>query len=292
MQNIPVYSLHSFLNSNSEFTSFQIETFDANRHFQVAYPHRHDFYEILYLSKGSGIHIIDNNEYEITPPCVFFLSPGQAHKLQLSNDIEGYIFLFTSEFYSLFEFNKNKLLEFPFFFSVNQQNPPLYITEEANNIFISNLFKKAVSESIINKEGNSQIIHAILELILQICSKLYDSKLAIPTKNKSQFLVKKFLVALEENHMQNHNIEFYASLLKITPNHLTQTIKEITGKTTTQLIQEKRILEIKRLLIHTNLNITQISELMNFTDISYFTRFFKKATQISPLEYRKRELKK
>ena len=40
-----------------------------------------------------------------------------------------------------FEFNKNKLLEFPFFFSVNQQNPPLYITEEATNIFISNLFK-------------------------------------------------------------------------------------------------------------------------------------------------------
>ena len=104
---IPVYSLDKFKSKNDKSNLFQVELFDANRHFKVSYPHRHDFYEILYLSQGSGVHIIDSNRYAIKPPCVFFLSPGQAHKLELSHDIEGYIFIFTAEFYLLNQKNKN-----------------------------------------------------------------------------------------------------------------------------------------------------------------------------------------
>ncbi len=130
---IPVYSLDKFKSKNDKRNLYQVELFDANRHFQVSYPHKHDFYEILYLSKGSGYHIIDSNKYEIRPPCIFFLSPGQAHKVELSDDIDGYIFIFTSEFYLLNQKNKNRLLEFPFFFSVEQINPPIYLRNNEDN---------------------------------------------------------------------------------------------------------------------------------------------------------------
>ena len=93
-KNIPVYSLHNFSLSEQDSQQFQVEVFDANRHFSVQYPHRHDFFEVLYLSKGSGYHVIDGNKYEIKPPCVFFMSPGQAHKIEFSSDIEGFIFIF------------------------------------------------------------------------------------------------------------------------------------------------------------------------------------------------------
>ncbi|MCG8701444.1 MAG: AraC family ligand binding domain-containing protein, partial [Bacteroidales bacterium] len=76
---LPVYSLDKFRTTESPDLLYQVEAFDTNRHFQVSYPHKHDFYEILYLSQGSGFHIIDNNRYEIQPPCIFFMSPGQAH---------------------------------------------------------------------------------------------------------------------------------------------------------------------------------------------------------------------
>jgi len=59
---IPVYSLHNFSSSDDGSKQFQIEVFDANRHFSVKYPHRHDFFEVLYLSKGSGFHIIDGEK--------------------------------------------------------------------------------------------------------------------------------------------------------------------------------------------------------------------------------------
>ena len=122
---IPVYSLHDFSSSENESQQFQVEVFDANRHFAVKYPHQHDFFEVLYLLKGSGFHVIDGNKYEINPPCVFFMSPGQAHKIEFSNDIEGYIFIFTAEFYLINNSNQNRLIEFPFFFTIRQDNPPL-----------------------------------------------------------------------------------------------------------------------------------------------------------------------
>lgn len=67
-------------------------------------------------------------------------------------------------------------------------------------------------------------------------------------------------------------------MLAITPNHLTQTVKQLTGKTSNGIIQEKQLLEIKRLLIHTNLGVSEIANQLNFADQSYFTKFFKKLT--------------
>ena len=283
---IPVYSLNSFRINDSQNALFQVEPFDANRHFQVAYPHRHDFYEILFLSKGSGYHIIDNNQYEITPPCVFFLSPGQAHKLSLSHDIEGHIFLFTPEFYSLFDSNKNKLIEFPFFFSIEQKNPPLYITNIKDAKFIQDLILRAIFEFSQTENANNEIIHAILQLLLLTCNQLYTKDISIHKQSKSQILVKKFLIALEENYHYNYGIEFYAQLLAITPNHLTQIVKQSMGKSTISIIQEKRIIEIKRLLLHTSMSISEIAEHLHFSDVSYFTKYFKKNVGVAPLQYR------
>lgn len=283
---IPIYSLQAFVKNKPLTKLYQVETFDANRHFQVAYPHRHDFYEILFLTKGSGFHIIDSNQYEIKPPCVFFMSPGQAHKLNLSHDIEGYIYIFTSEFYSLFNTNSNKLLEFPFFFSISQNNPPLYIHQQSDAVFFSELFERSSSECLSEKPDN-EFNHAVLELILVTCNKLYQNTITHTKVSKSDILVKKFLQLLEENYISNYSIDFYAKQLAITPNHLTQIVKHITGKTTITLLQEKRIIEIKRLLLHTNMSISEIAEFLHIPDVSYITKFFKKFTKTTPLEYRK-----
>src|ERR1035437_4794451 len=145
--NIPVHKLDKFHSDKDRSNLYQVEVFDANRHFAVQYPHRHDFYEVLFLTKGSGYHIIDENQYEIHPPCIFFLSPGQAHSLSLSTDIDGFIFLFTSEFYLLNQKNKSRLLEFPFFFSTERNNPPLLLQNEHDVAFLCQLFIRACKDA-------------------------------------------------------------------------------------------------------------------------------------------------
>lgn len=290
-QHIPVYSVQNFSAPDKVSRQFQVEVFDAKRHFAVKYPHRHDFFEVLFILKGSGFHVIDNNKYEITPPCIFFMSPGQAHKLELSNDIEGYIYIFTSDFYQFNHTNQNRLLEFPFFFTIKQNNPPLVFTQSDDVLFVENLFKQGIAETEKDANRSVEMVHLILDLILVFAASRYVSDEASLIKGRGDILVKRFFQLIEENYQKNISVNDYASMLAITPNHLTQTLKNLTGKTSGEIIQSKQILEIKRLLIHTNMSVSEIAHHLNFADQSYFTKFFKKSVGITPIAFRSESMK-
>lgn len=285
-EQIPVYSLDNFSSPERKSQQFQAEVFDANRHFSVKYPHRHDFFEVLYLLKGSGYHVIDANKYEIKPPCVFFMSPGQAHKLELSNDIEGFIFIFTADFYLLNRSNQNSLIEFPFFYTIHQDNPPLLLENENDIRFLENLFRQSIAE--IQRSGDyfHEMLRSILDLILTTCASRYQVNDSMLNKGKGQILVKRFFHLVEENHQKNLSLGDYSRMIGVTPNHLTQTVKLLTGKTSSQIIKAKQVLEIKRLLVHTNLSVSEIANQLNFEDQSNFTKFFKRETGITPIQYR------
>jgi AraC family transcriptional activator of pobA len=190
-QKIPIYTLESFSSRNQKGIKYQVEVFDANRHFQVQYPHKHDFFEVLFLNQGSGIHIIDSNKYEIKPPCIFFLSPGQAHKLELSSDIGGFIYLFTSEFYLMNQKNSNRLLEFPFFYTIEQENPPLIIKSHEDEQFIEHLFNQACKEMIKEQTVRSEEkIRSVLDLILLHSEQFYPKSSLGSKKKKVIFWLK------------------------------------------------------------------------------------------------------
>lgn len=287
---LPVYSLHNFSKSELGRRAFQVEVFDANRHFAVEYPHRHDFFEVLYLHKGSGVHVIDDKRYEVKPPCIFFMSPGQAHKLELSKDIEGYIYIFTADFYLINQSNQNRLLEFPFFFTIQQANPPLLLENTQDTTFLEKLFVQAITE--VNKaEYSEELLRSLLDLILVYAASLYKVDEQMLEKGKGHLLVKRFFQLVEENYQNNYPVNEYASMLAITPNHLTQTVKQLTGKTSNDILQQKQLLEIKRLLVHTNLGVSEIANQLNFVDQSYFTKFFKKMTGMTPLRFRSESMK-
>jgi AraC family transcriptional regulator, transcriptional activator of pobA len=282
---LPVYSLKTFSPPERDRQPFQVEPFDARRHFQVKYPHRHDFFEILFLVKGTGFHVIDGNRYAIEPPCIFFMSPGQAHKLEFSNDIEGYIYIFTPDFYLSDRSNQNRLIEFPFFFTIQKTNPPLELKVEKDKKFLEALFEKALAEALL-PAFSSELLRSLLDLILVTSARLYPNEERMTSKGKGHLLVKRFYQLVEEKYSQNLNVQQYASLLSVTANHLTQTIKTLTGKTTAQVIHSKQILEIKRLLAHTNLGVSEIANQLGFADQSYFTKFFKRETGTTPLGYK------
>lgn len=286
IEQLPVYSLQNFSSPERKNQQFQVEVFDANRHFSVKYPHRHDFFEVLYLQKGSGYHVIDGNNYEIKPPCVFFMSPGQAHKLELSNDIEGFIFLFNADFYLLNRRNPNSLIEFPFFYTIHQDNPPLQLSNETDVHFLETLFRQSIAEADLPGEYKPEMLRSLLDLILTTCAARYHENEHLSQRGKGQILVKQFFQLLEENHTQNLPISKYAEMIGVTPNHLTQTVKMLTGKTSSQMIKAKQLLEIKRLLIHTNLSVSEIAGFLSFDDQSYFTKFFKRETGLTPLQFR------
>lgn len=284
-KSIPLYSIDRFQKKADHQKHYEIEVFDKNRDFQVTYPHRHDFYEILLLTQGSGKHTIDFEQHEVQPYSVFFLSPGQIHSLELSQDIKGYIFLFTSEFYLLNKQDKNKLLELPFFYNISNRSYPLYLNEQDAEL-LTDLFRQACMENTKDLPDSQDLIRSFLDIILILCKRLYPEKQDEKMK-KGNLLVKKFKQLIEEKYYENKSVKEYAELLSVTANHLSETVKNLTGRTPTDLINDKLILEIKRMLMHTDLTVSEIAFHLNFTDQSYFSRYFRKNTGVTPNEFRK-----
>ena len=182
---IPIYGLDSFAKNAKNIISYQVNIFDVNRNFKVEYPHRHhDFYEVLFLTNGSGIHTIDFQDYDIKANSIFFLSPGQIHDLQLSSDVEGYIFLFSSAFYHFNKTDPFKLFELPFFYNLGKENPPIYLENETDIALICDFFKKSIQETQLNLVESEEVIRALLDLLLIHCKRIY------PLQNKEDINIK------------------------------------------------------------------------------------------------------
>ncbi len=292
IHNIPVYSIDRFNTKAEQGIQFQVEIFNRNRDFKVSYPHRHDdFYEILFVTQGKGVYTIDFEEYEIKPDAIFFLSPGQIHELELSDDVQGYIFLFSSSFYHFNKTNPYKLFELPFFYTLGKDTPPLYLKSKTDHITLSELFKNAIYENDHQLTDKEEAVRALLDLILIQCNRIYPVQNQEEKLQKSRILVKRFKQLIEEKCQENLAVKDYASLLSVTANHLSETVKLVTGRTSTDLINDRMLMEIKRMLVHTNYTVSEIAYRLNFADQSYFSKYFKKLSSFSPLDYRQKNSK-
>ncbi len=284
-RSVPLYGIEIFSRKEGK-RQYEVEIFDSNRHFEVHYPHRHDFFEILFLTNGSGTHTIDFKDHTIKPNSIFFLSPGQIHSITLSKDIYGYIFLFSPEFFLINKTDKNKIFEFPFFYNTSDENPPLLLEEKNDINFLTQLFVKGCDENLVNTPESEELIQSILDLILVYCKKRYPQQTGNPGMKKGRLMVKKFKQLIEERYKENFSVRDYAEFLSVTPSHLNETVKNVMGCTASDLIDEKMIIEIKKLLLHTDLTATEVAYALNFSDQSYFSKFFKKHSGFTPGEFR------
>lgn len=287
---IPIYSLNQFKKDPVHSKHYQVEIFDRNRNFHVEYPHRHDnFYELLLITKGSGTYTIDFRSYPLQAGSIYFVSPGQVHTIEYSEDVYGYIFLFTAEFYQPAYPDKGLLNSFPFFHSLTTETPPLILENPEE---LEALFALTLRESVKGLPHTENLVRSSLDLILNLCLSRYPVSAGENSKSKGRLLVRQFKELINQHYTKNHGVQEYAGMLAVTANHLNETVKQFTGITAKEHIKERMLLEAKRLLSHTELNISEIGWQLGFEDQSYFSRFFRKCTGFSPNEFREETEKK
>lgn len=241
--------------------------------------HRHDFFYILALKKGTGNHEIDFTSYEVGDNAVFFMSPGQVHQLLLNSGSTGYLVQFKTDFYYPHDKSLNQLLR--------KTGTINFYRLTANG------FKKlfTILEYIFREYSNKQeryqeVIKAnlgilFIELIRQTSKSGYSNAVPYPQDRLEEFL------ALLETHITDHKqVSEYAAMLNLTPYQLNAITKATLGKTSSQIINEYIILESKRYLLATSNLVNQVANHLGYEDVSYFIRFFKKQTGYSPEAFR------
>lgn len=285
---IPILKIQEF-EKEEQLNDFYSNSFskhiEENRdHFDK--PHSHDFFLCVFFTKGTGKHEIDFNTFSIQPGRIFFLKPGQTHFWEFDTIPEGFIFFHTQEFYD-FHFLSHKLSFFPFWYSLS--NPPVLDLPAQKIERIEFIFKEINSEYNKKKAYKRFKLVNLLNLVYIDLSREYTRNDLRSTSTSPSYI--KILGALEKLIEEFFSIEksakFYADKLNITNKHLNRVTKETLNKTTTDLITERVILEAKRLIVHSPGTLSELGEMLGYSDYAYFSRVFKSRTGMNPLQFKR-----
>ncbi len=255
----------------------------------AVYPHRHDFYGILYITGGEGTHFIDFNAYPIKAGTVYFISPGQVHYWDTSVPLEGEMIGFTEDFLLLAPSDYMVLHEFSFFHSI-EATPALGLSSEEREL-VEPLIQSIAAEYQENNFRSDSVLRAYLHILLVAIQRIYTSHegthKAIGSDGAIPTLVRHFKQLVAWQFITERSVQAYADQLGVTLSHLINTVKAVTGQTPGQLIRQEVVLESKRLFTHTELTSAEVGYRLSFDDPSYFSRFFKRETAMSTMQYRK-----
>jgi len=279
------YGIGHFINQPDNPVEFAITRFNEMEEPDVDEIHKHSFYEILWTEQGASKQSIDYSEYEVLPDSLFFISPNQVHRFEEWKPLTGGTILFTEDFFLLNHGNKDKLFELTFLDNI-YANPCIHFSEKD----FADI--KHTIDLIYVEQNRSDKSIAITQSLLHI---LLTQVQRCVNKNSNGIVSKKYLVLykefknlLDEHFHENRTTNFYASQLYITQHHLNIVSKAVTGRTASEIIKARSILEAKRLLTFTNKTITQIATVLSHFDSSYFAKIFKADTGMSPNDFKKK----
>jgi len=286
---IPVYNIKDFSPFYAKENHFVIVPFERlNRPAPFLWPHKHSFYEILWIRKGRSRHFVDNRELDLARDTVYFMSPGQTHHFEQYEAVKGDSIMFSEEFFILNFTNQEAIRKLAFLHN-SYRNPGIILDEQSKRTLEPVL--KLVYEEFARADFSKTVISSLLYVFFEVLQRRYFDQQTNPNAIGAHIIVfDKFKALVEKHFRDQHQLPFYASNLCVTPHYLNEAVKKTAGKTASEFVRDRIILEAKRMLVQTHIPVGQIADELGFQDFSYFSRHFKKNNQLSPEQYRKRML--
>ena len=244
------------------------------------------------LKAGIFVLLLDGNveasinlvRYKIQPMSFISILPQSILQIHKAN---GNLNIFFMGFSSTFLENNNIFKIIPEYYYQMSENPILNLEDQESSIylhFFQLLLKVQENNYLSTKED---ITKSTLSLLLSYLKESYKKIIPCDTQLiKSKKITKEFSELVIRNYMKERNVSFYADKLNITAAHLSTTIKETTGQTCTEMISAMVIMDAKTQLKSTDLPISQIADSLNFCNVSFFGKYFKRYVGVGPQEYR------
>jgi AraC family transcriptional regulator, transcriptional activator of pobA len=257
----------------------------VHEHQSLVFPHRHSFYHLVLFTEGLGRHTIDFHHFQASPYQIYFMIPGQVHTWDFNGKMEGYVVNFSDSFFQSFLLQPEYLDSFSFLDQDSSNN--VLMLSEGIRERICGLFEELLGQNARATAWRDDMVRVLLLqifLIIEQSDSVDKKKNAGKGKNAT---VRNFIRLIDKHYDRVRLPGQYAEMLNVTPNHLNALCKEHLGMQAGELIRNRIILEAKRLLINLDLTVSEISYKLNFNDNSYFTKFFRKETGVTPEDFRK-----
>ena len=266
MKPIPIHNIEN------EITVKRIED-GRERNFEG--EHRHDFYELLYFTEvpEGSVHYIDFGKYPVHTDCLYVLKPGQAYDMELTGH-KGFLVAAKPEY-----FRHEGVLPGNWLGHIFPDSLPVPAEETAGLATLMGLIEQEFSgpcrRELIAAYINSLLAH------MEVLRRERDQREGISNR------MHKLLELIETNYVRHHDVDFYASCLSLGKKRLNVLATTTFGQTAKQLIQQRLLLQAKRLINRGSSTCKEIALELGFKDPSYFTRFFRQNSGQTPDEFRR-----
>ena len=242
---------------------------------------------IFFCHSGEARIEIDLLEYDITPNKQIILLPNSIINYSYASpDLSISYITFSNAF-----FQEATVRLDPSFFHFLKENPvvtlPVERTRTINGLIIA-------LEDLYKDKENCFRLQILRNYIQSFLLDIYDKTHRIFEQNRpegisrQEELFKRFIQLIHKHCLNQREVSFYAQKMFITPRYLSAITQAVAGETAKNIIDKHVILEIKVLLESTDLSIQEIANRLQFPDQSFFGRYFKKHTGISPHYYRRK----
>lgn len=276
------------LDTNSAIPGFAINCNLVFRELPVFRNHlRSDFLGILLVTKGS-LRISINMEEHLLEQNSLLLATPHALKQIIRSDDTAVLCGLSATVDFMAKIFADKMMDLMNYFSTKYC--PHWQLDEQDAATIAGIFAQLTQRSIhynTNRYGKDLFYHNFNILLYELGGMAQKyARMNMADFSRKESLVMGFSTLVQTSFRQQRNVQAYAEQLHVTPKYLTETVKEITGRTAGELIDHFVILESKRLISETQLSILQIAEELHFSDQSFFGKYFKRHAGYSPKEYR------
>lgn len=237
-------------------------------------PHRHAFVELVLVTSGAGLHHVDLQAFEIAPPQLFLIAPGQVHHWEAREPIEGTLVLFREDFL------------------VGSGGPPenhaaildgATMLPDARQLARVERLLAGMRDEFTHPDVSQELaLRNLLSLLLIECRRMASS----PGPTRPAGLADEFLRAVTARVDASRTVAEFAAQLCVTPGHLYDVVVTHTGRTPGEILRETTLREAQRLLARTTLSCAQVASTLGFEDASYFSRFFRREAGVTPTAFR------
>jgi AraC-like DNA-binding protein/mannose-6-phosphate isomerase-like protein (cupin superfamily) len=247
--------------------------------FEIAeQSHRDDYHLFFLMEKGKLSFEIDFKKYNLNTFSVIYIHPNQVHRLGAFENV-------TASFWAINNENLN-----PEYLKILEDITPVKPLVLSNETF--SIISEAVSLCIKLSERKHELLHQSMlkdscnTLVALVASQYLEQSKSTDTLSRFEIINKAFKTLLERNFITSKKPAEYAKTLNISTAYLNECVKNTSGHSVSYHIQQRIILEAKRLLYHSDKSVKEIASELGYEDAAYFSRMFNKVTGMTSLTFR------
>ncbi|HEY4335526.1 MAG TPA: helix-turn-helix transcriptional regulator [Puia sp.] len=272
-------------NSGQFFTVKALESLANYPDPEKATAYSNNYFEIFWITKGTGLLRLDLRQYEVTDNQLFCVRPGEMHELSSNEGLEGYVIAFTKAFPGVSDADFD--LGYPGgVYSLFDRCRALRVKSELVGdmaIIVEKMLKEYNNVDLFRQE----LLKRYFKIFLIYLGRQFDALDGMDLQARSMGLVQKFMESLNTNFKTKRMVAEYARELAVTPNYLNETVKKATGYPASHHIRQRIALEAKRQAAYSDVCMKEIAYYLGFSDSAHFSKFFKNTTGMNFSEFKK-----